>query len=143
MPSTLVAFKSRLNETLGPMMKQIGFTGNGFRYQMEIDRFLFVFEMEVNDHYQFDVNFGIQPKRITRMGKFKKHNFKRIAPGDCELEMMLIPSLKRPFFNISKSKEDNERTGREVYAMIQQQALPVIKKYISKPDLFDNIQPSD
>lgn len=141
--SKIIEFKKQMTNSFGELMKPIGFSGSGFRYQMETDRFLFVFTLELKEYSQFDVNFGIQPKLITRMGKLKKHNFKRIDPADCELTMMLIPSLKKPFFTITGSKEENELTGREVFAMIQKQALPVINKYVSKPELFDSILPSD
>lgn len=140
---SIVAFKSQLNNTFGKKMKEIGFSGSGFRYWMETEKFLFVFEIDVTEFRQFHIDFGIQPKVITQMGDFQKHNFKKIGAVDCELSKMLIYSLKKPIWNIAESKEKNEKAAEEMFSMIQQKAMPVVENYINKPDLFDDIRPAD
>ena len=140
---TITDFKSQLTKTFGKKMKEIGFTGSGFRYFSETEQFLFVFKIDCNEFKQIIVHFGIQPKAITQMGDFLKHNFKKIHPIDCELGKMLTPGLKKPFWNLPGRKDEVDQIAAEMFKMIQRQAMPVIKKFKFDPNLFDKIKPSD
>ncbi|MBZ4190754.1 MULTISPECIES: hypothetical protein [Bacteroidota] len=113
------------------------------RYAMESENFVFVITVEVNKHNQISPFFGIQPKAITKMGTFKTHNFKKIAPQDCELTIMLIPSLKQPFWNVAKGSAANKKVALDIFAFLEREVVPIINIYANDPDLFDAIEPSD
>ncbi|WP_151457972.1 hypothetical protein [Chryseobacterium indologenes] len=136
-------FKEQFAPAFSQQMKQVGYTGAGFRYAMETQIFVFVFELEVNKHKQINLFFGIQPKAITQMGNFMTHNFKKIAPQSCELTIQLIRSLKEPFWKVGADRKENEKEAYDVFAFIQTNVLPIITKYVNNPDLLDKIEPSD
>lgn len=136
-------FKAQFVPVFSEQMKQIGFTGSGWRYAMETKTFVFVFKLEVNKHKQVDLFFGIQPKAITKMGDLMTHNFKKITPLDCELTIQLIRSLKKPFWNVAAGKKENEKEAHDVFAFIHRNVLPIITHYVTNANLLDKIKPSD
>lgn len=137
------AFKEQFAPTFSQQMKLIQFIGSGLRYAMETETFLFVFTIEVNKHDQVSLFFGIQPRAIKRMGNFMAHNFEKISPQECELTIQLIPSLQKPFWNIGANQSENKQLAYDIYTYLHKQVLPIITKYVTKPDLLDQIIPTD
>lgn len=129
--------------TFSPLMKQIGFEGAGLKYAMETQSFVFVFELEVSKYKQIKLFFGIQPTAVLKIGDYKTDNIENIAPQSCELTLQLVRSLKKPYWHIGVDKEENEKEALDIFSFIQKNVLPIMAKYVTKPDLLSKIEPSD
>ncbi|MFX1705087.1 DUF4304 domain-containing protein [Chitinophaga sp. CC14] len=136
-------YKKQLSKQLSLKLKEFGFSRLGMRFRLETEKFLFIIKIDSNRFKQLDLDFGLQPKAIKKLGTFVTYDFKKLDPIDCEIRKMINRSGGKPYWETSAGAAGIEKNVDGMLKVIKRQVMPVVNRFVANPDLFDSISPAD
>jgi hypothetical protein len=126
---TAAEFKKQIAKPLGNKLRGLGFKGSGFHYRMECAEFVFAI--------------GIQPKGIPAING-QPLDLNKLTYSQCELRSRLSYKNKGDkWWPFSDDLQKNLAVANEIFALIEQQAVPVFKLFKEKPFVLDRIELKD
>lgn len=141
---TAAEFKKQIAKPLGNKLRGLGFKGSGFQYRMECDEFVFSLGIQASQWGgQCCAEFGIQPKGLPAING-QPLDLKKLTYSQCEFRSRLSYKNKGDkWWAFSDDLQKNLSVADEIFALIEQQAMPVFKLFKEEPFILDRIEIKD
>jgi hypothetical protein len=141
---TAAEFKKQIAKPLGNKLRGLGFKGSGFHYRMECAEFVFAIGIQASQWGgQCCAEYGIQPKGIPAING-QPLDLNKLTYSQCELRSRLSYKNKGDkWWPFSDDLQKNLAVANEIFALIEQQAVPVFKLFKEKPFVLDRIELKD
>lgn len=136
---TTTEFKKDFGKPFGKLMRELGFKGSGFKYLLEDENFIFSIEIQPSRREgRCATNLWIEFKSAVTYVEWGKY-----YPSIGCIRVTKNNDTHDEWWYYKRDSKENEEIAREIAERINSRIMPIIRKFKTNLNIFDQIDTND